>query len=377
MAQQAKDADDLLFFPNHWAAKLEPYLAPRAQANTNNHHSTLQQEQQQQQQQQPFLTLTYAQSLDSHLSLAPGVRTTLSGAETKAMTHFLRSRHDAILVGAGTAVADDPGLNCRVGCVVSGGGGGDEDDDDNDSPSSSACQHGKEGQGVEIGQGGETEGDAIATRKRAHRPAPSPQPVILDPHARWHIRETNKVIKLAREGKGLPPWIVVARQCVERVDGESRRVVEQAGGRYLVVEGSLRTPTTTTAEVAEEEEEEDGPGVAKKDATTSQRFQLSWSDILSTLAAEGVRSLMVEGGGRVIDELLALGQAHARSDVDNERGSVRIDSVIVTIAPVWLGAGGVQVAPARPDAQTAGPRLKEVSWMQMGEDMVLAGRIAR
>lgn len=60
-----------------------------------------------------FTTLTYAASLDSRISLGPGLRTTLSGPESKTMTHYLRSHHDAILVGAGTFVADNPGLNCQ------------------------------------------------------------------------------------------------------------------------------------------------------------------------------------------------------------------------------------------------------------------------
>lgn len=39
----------------------------------------------------PDVTLTFATSLDSQLSLAPGVQTALSGPESKAMTHYLRS----------------------------------------------------------------------------------------------------------------------------------------------------------------------------------------------------------------------------------------------------------------------------------------------
>lgn len=59
----------------------------------------------------PFITLTYAQSLDgsiTHRRDAPGLA--ISGPQTKAMTHWLRTRHDAILVGVGTLLADDPKL---------------------------------------------------------------------------------------------------------------------------------------------------------------------------------------------------------------------------------------------------------------------------
>lgn len=63
----------------------------------------------------PFVTLTYAQSLDSRISKGKGIRTTISHPETKTMTHYLRYYHDGILVGSGTALADDPGLNCKFG----------------------------------------------------------------------------------------------------------------------------------------------------------------------------------------------------------------------------------------------------------------------
>lgn len=70
----------------------------------------------------PHVTLTYAQSLDGAIAAAPGTQTALSGAESKAMTHYLRSQHDGILVGVGTVLADNPSLNCRLEGV--GGYGG-------------------------------------------------------------------------------------------------------------------------------------------------------------------------------------------------------------------------------------------------------------
>ncbi|HLB48279.1 MAG TPA: RibD family protein, partial [Anaerolineales bacterium] len=60
----------------------------------------------------PFVTLTYAQSLDGSIGL-PGQRLELSGPESTRMTHELRTQHDGILVGIGTVLADDPRLTVR------------------------------------------------------------------------------------------------------------------------------------------------------------------------------------------------------------------------------------------------------------------------
>ncbi|KAF1334117.1 Rib7, arfc, partial [Globisporangium splendens] len=61
----------------------------------------------------PFVTLTYAQSIDGSIAAVRGVPTLLSGALSMKMTHMLRTMHDAILVGVGTIVADNPSLNAR------------------------------------------------------------------------------------------------------------------------------------------------------------------------------------------------------------------------------------------------------------------------
>lgn len=62
----------------------------------------------------PFVTLSYAQSLDGSLTLRPGAALSLSGPESLNLTHHLRSLHDGILVGIGTVVADDPQLTVRM-----------------------------------------------------------------------------------------------------------------------------------------------------------------------------------------------------------------------------------------------------------------------
>lgn len=62
----------------------------------------------------PTVTLSYAQSLDGSIALHRGEPLTLSGPESMAMTHRLRAAHDAILVGIGTVISDDPQLNVRL-----------------------------------------------------------------------------------------------------------------------------------------------------------------------------------------------------------------------------------------------------------------------
>ncbi|SCU90609.1 LADA_0F05270g1_1 [Lachancea dasiensis] len=112
----------------------------------------------------PFVTLTYAQSLDSRISKGRGQRTVISHFETKTMTHYLRYHHDGILVGAGTALADNPGLNCQW------------------SPE-----------------------DTIPNAKC------SPRPIIIDPRCTWHY-EGSKMQRLQLQGSGKPPIVVVKKK---------------------------------------------------------------------------------------------------------------------------------------------------------------------
>ena len=62
----------------------------------------------------PFVTLSYAQSLDGCIAIEPGRPFALSGPESLQLTHQLRAAHEAILVGIGTVLADDPQLNVRL-----------------------------------------------------------------------------------------------------------------------------------------------------------------------------------------------------------------------------------------------------------------------
>lgn len=60
------------------------------------------------------VTLTYAQSSDGKISGPSKRMVSLSGSESMIMTHTLRRMHDAILIGVGTLLNDNPQLNTRL-----------------------------------------------------------------------------------------------------------------------------------------------------------------------------------------------------------------------------------------------------------------------
>jgi diaminohydroxyphosphoribosylaminopyrimidine deaminase/5-amino-6-(5-phosphoribosylamino)uracil reductase len=62
----------------------------------------------------PQVTLKIAQSLDGHTASASGESRWITGAESRRHGHLMRARSDAILIGIGTAAADDPELTCRI-----------------------------------------------------------------------------------------------------------------------------------------------------------------------------------------------------------------------------------------------------------------------
>lgn len=194
------------------------------------------------------------------------------------MTHYLRTKHDAILVGSGTAIADDPGLNSRLNDAVDAG---------------------------------------LALQ---------PRPIILDRRARWEVHAQSRVIKTACEGRGKGPFVVVNETELPAVPIKRQRAVQECGGAYI-----------TCAD---------------------------FPSLLNGLLQRGIRSIMVEGGGEIINSLL---QNHANL----------IDAIIVTIAPVYLGEGGVSVRPAKDASRTTEPAVKlcNVRWVPLENDVVMCARV--
>ncbi len=208
----------------------------------------------------PTVTVTYAQSLDGCLAAEPGRPLALSGPESLRFTHRLRAAHDAILVGLGTVLADDPRLTVR------------------------------------------------------HAEGPDPQPVILDSLLRCPL----EAALLRHPTRQL--WIAA------RADAPAarRRALEAAGARLLAFppddQGRVPLPALLTA-----------------------------------LGELGVRTLMVEGGARVITACLVQGLA---------------DRLIVTIAPRLLGGLPAVAAPVN-------VALRRARYEVMGADVVVSAEIAR
>lgn len=62
----------------------------------------------------PLFHLKLATSLDSRIASSSGESRWITGDAARADGHRLRAAHDAILIGIGTALADDPELTCRL-----------------------------------------------------------------------------------------------------------------------------------------------------------------------------------------------------------------------------------------------------------------------
>lgn len=62
----------------------------------------------------PLFTLKTATTLDGRIATHDGTSRWLTGEAARARGHLLRATHDAIMIGSGTALDDDPLLTCRL-----------------------------------------------------------------------------------------------------------------------------------------------------------------------------------------------------------------------------------------------------------------------
>jgi len=62
----------------------------------------------------PFVTLKLALSLDGRVAAGSGDSRWISSAESRDLVHRWRNEADAVMIGAGTVIADNPRLTCRI-----------------------------------------------------------------------------------------------------------------------------------------------------------------------------------------------------------------------------------------------------------------------
>ena len=211
--------------------------------------------------QRPRVTLAYAQSLDGCIAARPGQPLAISGPESLDFTHELRARHDAILVGIGTVLADDPQLSVR------------------------------------------------------RVPGRNPRPVIVDSQLRC------------------PP---LAR-CL--ADASRRPVLAAARSAPAERERALTA---------------DGAQVVR---LPDRDGEIDLGALLAWLETQGARSLMVEGGARIIGSFLRLRL---------------VDEIALTVSPALIG--GVHAVPALlARGNEPFPRLARLAWRQLGDDLIVSG----
>lgn len=210
----------------------------------------------------PHVTLKLATSLDGRIATASGESRWITSEAARAEVHRMRAAADAVMIGAGTARADDPELLARL------------------------------------------------------EPAPERQPlrVVLD--TEFALRPAGRLF----DSLGRAPLLIIG---AADSAGSGRAVLEAVGARTAAV---ARGPIGVDAEAA-----------------------------LELLRAEGVETVLVEGGGQLAASLL---------------GADAVDRLEWFRAPIILGGDGLASVAALALARLSeAPAWKRVAIAELGPDL--------
>ena len=213
----------------------------------------------------PYVALKYAQTLDGRIATSTGDARWISGEQERRTSHALRAACDAVLVGVGTVIADDPQLTVRM------------------------------------------------------VPGNSPIRVVLD------------------SGLRIP---------------DDARVLSHDAATTIV---------TTSASSAERRNEFRRQGVSVL-VVPAGSHGVDLGAALDALLGDGIRSVLVEGGARVITSFLSLGLA---------------DRLVVGIAPRVLGSGTEAVRDLGITEVASSIRIEHRAVHVVGDDVLIAGDLTR
>jgi GTP cyclohydrolase II len=211
----------------------------------------------------PYVALKYAQTLDGRIATSGGDSKWISGTEERRVSHALRAACDAVLIGAGTALADDPLLTVRM------------------------------------------------------VPGASPIRVLLD-----------STLRVPADAQIFGPDAATVVLTSGRSDPDRRAALRRRGVKVEVVR--------------------EAPG------------GIDLAAGLARLRLLGIRSVLVEGGSRVITSALREQLA---------------DRVVVAVAPLLLGKGTDAVGDLGASLVRDGLRLLDRTVHQLGQDLLVAGNL--
>ncbi|KAJ3239892.1 2,5-diamino-6-(ribosylamino)-4(3H)-pyrimidinone 5'-phosphate reductase [Chytriomyces hyalinus] len=247
----------------------------------------------------PLVVLSYAQSLDGCIGAKDNSQPLrLSGPESMRLTHCIRARCDAVLVGSGTVKNDDPRLSVRL---------------DN------------------------------------HPPSVQPRPVVLDSRLSAVSPKSNVVTLNNR--------LIVFCQYLD------------SDPEYSTLQSKRAALESLKVAVVNLVNMHDLPNHLRP-TSVSDVSSIPIPLMLRVLKSKfGVNSLMVEGGSRIISAFLGL-------------GSLYVDCLIVTVAPMFVGSGGVKAfdsgsegADEARKGQSVALQVVDPVYRQFGPDIVFYGSL--